>query len=95
MKPDMKNEPLTPDEFEKLPLKITKDEFFEPVRQGIKHAEYSGRDGWRETLIAIFPDDSMKLIGFIGRKTGIRLSAECAELIEEVNGCDVYDPIND
>ncbi len=83
MRPDLKNEPLTPVEFEKLPAKITDGETWRAVKQGIEHKEYSARNGWTETVISIFPDDSLRLCGFLGNKTGIRLSRECGELLEK------------
>lgn len=79
---DLKNEPLTPDEFEKLPDKLIKDEYWNVVREGTVHKEYSAENGWNETLKTIYPDDNCHVIGFIGTLTGIRLGAKCADMIE-------------
>lgn len=82
MKPDLKNEPLTVEEFLKLPEKLIAGEYWEPISEGVSHKEYSGRDGWGETLITIFSDDCIKIIGFLGKKTGIRLCHDCSEVLE-------------
>lgn len=82
MKPDLQNEPLTPEEFLKLPEKLIKDEYWKPISEGVIHKELSGRDGWAETLTTIFPDDNVKVIGFLGTKTGIRLQRACGEVLE-------------
>ena len=81
MKSDMQNEPLTVEEFLKLPEKLIKDEYWKPISEGIIHKELSGRDGWAETIITIFPDDNVKVIGFLGTRTGIRLSRDCGEVL--------------
>ena len=81
MKPDIKNEPLTASEFEKLPEKLIKGEYWEVVREGIVHEEYAADGSWSDTLSAIFPDNTIKVIGYIGQKTGIRLCRACGELL--------------
>ena len=85
MKPDLKNEPLTAAEFLQLPEKLIKDEYWNPVQEGVIHKELSARDGWAETLISIFPDDNIKVVGYLGSKTGIRLCRACGEVLEGGN----------
>ncbi len=82
MKPDWGNEPLTAAEFLKLPEKLILNEYWRVVREGVVHEEYTISGSWTDTLTSIFPDNTVKVIGYIGEKTGIRLCVACGEVLE-------------
>lgn len=82
MKPDLKNEPLTAAEFSQLPGKLIMGEYWEVVREGVVHEEHSIGESWVNTLTSIFPDNTIKVVGYIGQKTGIRLCRACGEVLE-------------
>lgn len=85
MKPDLKNEPLTVADLLQLPEKLITGEYWEVVREGVVHEEYTIGGSWANTLTSIFPDNTIKVIGYIGQKTGIRLCRACGEVLEGGN----------
>ena len=85
MKPDFKNTPLTAKEFERLPSVIACGEYWESVYHGESHKIIDVNESWSNPIISDPGSYKIKIIGYIGRKTGIRLAPECGEFLEGVN----------
>ena len=82
--PDLRNKPLTISEFLSLPESIAEKERYSAVYSGKGHKEIDPScEQWANRTWLIYPDSRAKIIGYIGDKTGIRLSVECGEILED------------